>query len=307
MSYAPVDKAGDSKKVEQPQKTDASASLISDNRLSAVSQLRMQQVMAKSPQVSQLQAKQALMGSSSMAAGLSSGADVVQRVISVDGITYGGDDTQAFEDRYNEAHRTAMLRALTNGVPNSPASLADALSAERRFLLTLEANDSDAEEQNEDPQIFYYAKASAVITNQEGGRIREAGYVPELITKHASNFEKLKVSGLVTCVGIFIEARGDDGVVAATASHFVTPDCMDGEALNEDGVGLVQAQYDLIAGRGALKAILRYSGEADGKTQDALNEIEYFLGVLGVGTVERAQGAGEVIYCLNANGTSAIT
>ena len=235
---------------------------------------------------------------------------VAQRVIRVDGNDYKPEDQKVFENRYDERHQKAMLAAMQD-FSHRPRNIGDALADPRTFTLTFQEDDPDF-------GIFYGADETALVTRVEGGQVREAAELPELIHRPGTGFEQMDISGLIMCIGIVLEAGVGDQVTAASGAHFVTPKALDEGNLNERGANQLTSMIRITRPLGNLTAILCHAAKAENiqpenkgstsmEAMVALNKIVSYLLSNGVSKVKIHQTGSKISYRLHANGSSQFT
>lgn len=299
-----------------------SASNFMENRPEAIAINTLQRMENDSPRVRQLKAFQdradgratrqlrPIQKKQHGSGSLGKGGPVVQRVIEVDGNTYGAADQVAFEKKYDESHRKAMLVGMQDIQPTPPQSIAAALADKRRFHLTFEDLEEFGLGFN---YVADYGQVEALAGNVAGGRVREAAEKPEFIQRPETGFEQINIAGLLSCVGIVIEAFKDDGVTAAVGAHFVTPEAIIGGQLNDRGTGQLSAMLESLDGYGEQRRAFlcyqqdEYASKEDENTAAALKAISLYLTSGGVSGVKVSNTGSEISYTLSSDGSSSLS
>jgi hypothetical protein len=233
------------------------------------------------------------------------GNSVVQRAIVIGDQVYGPGEAEALNNRYPGTEREEMLSVMSD-FPHYPRSIAAALADPRRFYLTRKEDENG---------VAYVAEADALPTQVIGGRTREAGSRPVLITRPDVGFEGLEIKGLIMCVGIIIEAQREGRIQAAAGSHFVTNDMITDGEINQRGRMLIEMQIQMVRHHGTPTALLmhilgqggphRTGSESDGDL--AVRQITDFLLDRSIKGVNITAGLAQRSYRLNTDGTSTLT
>lgn len=229
---------------------------------------------------------------------------VVQRAIVMEGKTYRPEDLEAFQTKYPEVEWKAMLSAMSE-FEHYPRTIKDALEDPRNFYLTAEKIDDE---------VFYLAEADSLPKRVQGRMTREAGSRPVLVKRPQQGFEELRISGLIMCIGVVIEARKAGMIQAASGSHFVTPEYISKGEINEKGQQRLEDQIRMVQPHGILSATLMHikgPKETKGKDEkdafEALNLIVPFLLSRRLSQVNILDGESTRSYKLEADGTSTLT
>jgi hypothetical protein len=223
-------------------------------------------------------------------------SSVIQRVIVIGGRAYGTADKKDFLVKCPEKEHEDILTAMSDLDP--PGSIDAALADKRRFFLTRE----------EDPKfgVIYGAEAEALVKEGKEVTSREAGNRPIAITRPARNPEEIVISGLIMCVGVIIEARRDGRIEAASAAHFVTPDCVEDGRINAAGRRVLEELITLVKERGTLNAILAHTAEMNvGASRDSFEAVRLITSFLlenGVTRVNILRGPSTRTYRLGSDG-----
>ncbi len=297
-----------------------SASNSMANRPEAVAIDALQRMENDSPRVRQLKAFQdradgrpapkprPIQKKESGSGSLGNSEPVVQRAINVDGVTFTAADKVAFDAEYNKDHQEEMVNALLDqGILTIEAALAD----DRIFPLTY--GDLSFLKEGLFNYDFNPNGLKSVVTQVEGGLARIAGETPELVTRPAVGFQKIDISGLLSCVGIVIEAFKDDGVTAAVGAHFVTPEAITDGQLNDRGTGQLNTMLGLLNGYGEQRRAFlcyqqdEYSSQADENTVAALMGIRTYLTSRGVSDVKVSNTGGDISYILSSDGSISLS
>ena len=283
-----------------------------DNRPEAIAQRKLIEISNNSPQVKQLMSLQ------KMANNIPQSKQVVQRVIEVSGDrVYGAGEAEALKTTYPEEW-SDILSSL-NEFGHAPKTVDEAVSDERHFTVT--------REEVPDYGVLWNPVLQTVVTEVDGGgKTREAGDIPVLVLRPEENFEELKISGLIMCVGIVIEAKRDDGRInAAAGAHFVTPICIeeseesgddeeeskssDNFKINSHGISVLKGLTDLASPHGTLSAKLFTAvGAGEKKSipeKQAEQAVELITKALSM-PVTVMIGESTRNYQLDADGTSAV-
>jgi len=149
------------------------------------------------------------------------------------------------------------------------------------------------------------ATVSAKETQLIGGgvQIEAGGDRPQVIYRPNHGASMLKIAGILNCVGIFVEAKKGQEVMAVSGLHFVTPRHLSDEGdLTEEAQALIKEQVRMVKDSGNLVAILEISPQADNATMVANMKITEFLKSKGVDQVLGLKRTGDRIYKLQANG-----
>ncbi len=230
---------------------------------------------------------------------------VVQRTIVIEGVTYNAGDLAAFNDRYS-GHIPDILVEISD-LTKPPRTIPAALEDPRRFIVDVERTGDG---------VFFGARIEAEQARVEGGIRREAGRVPVLIQRPAHEFIELKIGGLISCIGIILEARNAGRIEAASGSHFVTPALIKDGRLTFEGQETLRNQIGITRPFGILTAKLMHvdkrhvmGGGLAGDVLDAykgMNLIIPFLLSAGVTQVNITNGNSERVYRLSADGSGAL-
>ncbi|WP_155835019.1 hypothetical protein [Herbaspirillum sp. RV1423] len=219
----------------------------------------------------------------------------IQRVITIDGQSWGAGTANQFAAAHTDSAQIAREIRMDFGSP----SLGHALADVRDFsVIRNERGGYDIDLLNN-------------FTPVPGGRKRLAGETPLVMDKPNVGFEELEVYGLLDCLAIFITASDPHaGVVAASATHFVSGSCLDNDDLNPRGRRLLAHLVNLVHGRGELTGYIVRSGSDDSDDTNissftaALKSALYLLG-LGVTDVSQHDAGTAATLRLNNNGTIA--
>ncbi|WP_394749996.1 eCIS core domain-containing protein [Spongiimicrobium salis] len=224
-----------------------------------------------------------------------SSTPIIQRIIKFKGETWGPGTEEAFLKKHGEKKTEKMVKQiLYDDIPHPARNLTEALKDPRDFFIT-----------EEDGR--YTVTASALVEEIKGGKIREAGEKPQVMFRPEKDTENMKISGLLDCIGIYVNRIDEDAYTqAVSGAHFLTPVCIEKDGkINAKGKGLVEELVDLVAGQGQLFAILvrsDESGEIEKRAKNAMKEIKTVLKTKGVSQVIPYEGYSEVIYRLDSKG-----
>jgi hypothetical protein len=221
--------------------------------------------------------------------------------------TYGAGEAGALKAKYPTEWKDIF--SATGEFGNAPKTLEDAVADKRRYIMT----------RVDDPEFGVLWSADEGVMEKEakgGGKTREAGATPVLVLRPQESFEEMKISGLIMCVGVVVEARGDDDKIkAAAGGHFVTPDCMEeaetpkGFTINSDGSSFINGLVELAKPHGKLSAILMTAQglgqKKSGAEEDAAQAVKLITDALGM-PVTVSNGASTRNYQLRADGTSKV-
>jgi hypothetical protein len=119
----------------------------------------------------------------------------------------------------------------------------------------------------------------------------------------------MRISGLIQCVGIVIEAKVDGKVAAAAGGHFVTPTSISDDSINDKGTEMITGLKNSVSKFGELSALTIV---ALGKMEGAEKSGDYQAGVAAVKLIKDALGMdvdsqtgnSQAVYKLYCNGNS---
>ncbi|MEM7367728.1 MAG: DUF4157 domain-containing protein [Bacteroidota bacterium] len=226
----------------------------------------------------------------------SSLSTVYQRAINVDGRTYTAADEAEFMARYpDEGQRHRMIRALSD-MDRAPQSIIEALQDQRTFNLNQDESDPDRPD-----EIDYWAEAVELVERHGDLTTRVANRAPTLIHRPGEGREQIVIEGMISCVGVIVEALDERGfVIAAVGGHFVSPDNMTGGTLNSDGEAWLMQLITQLPPSAKLGAMLMYTNMNDG----ALQAVNAFLSRNNVSEIDEWHGGGKQSYILNSDGST---
>ena len=226
---------------------------------------------------------------------------LIQRVIEIDGKKYSSHQKEEFykekKDDLKEISR--LLKAADFQMDDR--TIDGALADERTILICKESDEKS-------PELFYEIDCKeAYVKYEQGKATREAGQIPEYVTKPKTGIEEIRIEGLIMCIGVIIEVIDEeDKIVGAAGGHFVTPTMLTAKGLMSKGNDFITAivkLVDICAGKKRFS--LYYANDHDRHTKEALVVLEHTFVTKGYEKMGVINIKGSTVsYSLDAKGDS---
>jgi hypothetical protein len=301
----------------QPQGGDESAMQLMDNRPEAQAQRELQDMINSSPRVMQLNAyqdsenanptsKQFAASQTSKALDMASPVHAQTGVAPVQCKIMVGDDLWAEPEDMEgsalntEAELASMLESIhgIDYLANPPADIPAAIADARMFRLWKGGG-------------YYEASVGGVLENHGEPVDRqhlEVSSVPDCVERGELS-QTMRISGLISCVAIILEATDDAGTQLLIGMHYVTGDHTPGEGgINEKGTSTLKGMEMLAGAYDITRVHLCFLPQIGGATHPyTVNNLTALRAHFGAGICQDHRlGQNHVTARLESNGTVTI-
>ncbi len=219
-----------------------------------------------------------------------SGNEPIQRSILVGGEWWVTDEDLENSPLNNEQELGEILESIQglDNLPDSPNSIQEAINDVRTFYLF-----RNGEYYESDVTNYIQAQGEPVDRHH-----LEVNTAPDIVIR-GDVPQTLRISGLISCVAVIVEAGNDDGTQLLIGMHFTTGyHTGENEALNARGTDALQGMRLLADGYNITRVNLCYQLQLNGHPQPAtVTNLQTLRGFFGGGICRE--------YALNQNHVTA--